>query len=73
MDFEMCHEWLIIHSLGDVTITFQTIFPNSAIAKSFSVARIKGTYFANHGMAPYFKSILMSEVKSSNIYVLPFD
>lgn len=49
------------------------MFLHRAIAKVLKVARTKSTYLANRGMTPYFTSILMSEVKSSHIYVLLFD
>ena len=36
------------------------MFPDSKIAGSFSMARTKSVHAINHGIYPYFKSLLLS-------------
>lgn len=60
-------------SFDDVTHSFQIMFCGSVIANTFKLARTEGTYLTNHGIALCFISILMSEVKSSDTFLLSFD
>ena len=52
---------------------FATMFPDSKIAKEFSCARTKSMYFVTHGLAPFFKKLLVDAVKELDHYVLLFD
>ena len=49
------------------------MFPDSQIAQNFGCAETKSRYLATFGIAPFFKSMLQSKVKSSSEYVLLFD
>ena len=49
------------------------MFPDSDIAKSFKLGPDKLRYETNFGIAPYFKSCLMSQVKDSEAFVISFD
>ena len=49
------------------------MFPGSKVARNFSMARTKGMYAINHGIAPYFKSLLLSNINTSDIHVYSFD
>ena len=49
------------------------MFPDSNIAKTFTMGRTKSQYVVNHGLAPYFKDILLTALKISGMLVLIFD
>ena len=53
--------------------TFTSMFPDSKIAKEFALGRQKAMYLSTFGIAPYFKSLLKSEVDGSPILVISFD
>ena len=57
----------------ELTETFAAIFPDSRIAKSFSLARAKSLYTVTHGLAPYLKSVLVSTLDKSDVHVYSFD
>ena len=57
----------------ELTETFAAMFPDSRIAKSFSLARTKSMYTVTHGLAPYFKSVLVSTLDKSDVHVYSFD
>ena len=59
-----------IRSNDDLSSMFMTMFPDSAIASQFQMARSKSMYELNHGLAPHFKSILVDTLKSSDIHVI---
>ena len=42
--------------------TLKAMFPDSKIAEAFSVGRTKSMYMINHGLAPFFKSLLLFEL-----------
>jgi len=46
---------------------FKEMFPDSTIAKKFQLSRTKCSYITNHGLAPYFKSLLMNNIQSLHI------
>jgi len=43
------------------------MFPDSKTAKSFSMARTKSMYAINHGLSPYFKSLLDESLATRNL------
>ena len=45
------------------------LFPDSKIALQFRMARSKAMFEINHGLAPYFKTILNDTLKLSDIDV----
>ena len=49
------------------------MFCDSEIAKSFKLSKTKCGYFINFGLAPYFKDLLVKEIKAANIFVVSFD
>ena len=49
------------------------MFPDSKIAEVFSMGRTKSMCLINHGLAPFFKSLLLSELNRSYIFVFLFD
>ena len=57
----------------ELTETFAAMFPDSWIAKSFSLARTKSMYTVTHGLAPYFKSVLVSTLDKSDVHVYSFN
>lgn len=61
------------NSCSDVSDTFKTMFPDSAIARQFSCGERKCSYLCNFGLAPYIKNVLTRNVNSEDGYVLLFD
>ena len=53
-----------IRSSDDLCETFSSMFPDSKIARNFSMARTKIMYAINHGIAPYFKSNLLTSLNA---------
>ena len=51
--------------------TLSAMFPDSKIARNFSMERVM--YAINHGIAPYFKSLLLSSINTSDIHGYSFD
>ena len=49
------------------------MFSDSEIAKSFKLMKTKYDYFINFGLAPYFKDLLVKEIKVANIFNVLFD
>ena len=49
------------------------MFHDSKIAKSFKLGADKLRYTVNHGLAPYFKNILVANVQKSDVYAISFD
>ena len=62
-----------VRSNDELNKTLPAMFPDSKIAGSFSLARTKSMYAINHGIYPYFKSLLLSSLSQSNIHVYSFD
>ena len=50
-------------SCNDVTELFKIMFPDSDIAKSFTCAKTKCRYMIVYGLAPYFQSCLLDDLK----------
>ena len=49
------------------------MFPDSKIGKSFSLARAKPMYTLTYGIAPHFKSVLVSALEHFDIHVYSFN
>ena len=47
-------------SCEQLNCTLKAMFPDSKIAEAFSMGRTKSMYMINHGLAPFFKSLLLS-------------
>ena len=52
---------------------FSTMFPDSAIAQGFQMGRTTIMYERTHGLAPYFKSVLVDSIGRSDVYTYSFD
>ena len=52
---------------------FQLMFPDSAIAKSFSCGEKKIAYIICHGLAPYFSQQLKDQVRLLDSFVILFN
>ncbi|ELU04337.1 hypothetical protein CAPTEDRAFT_214721 [Capitella teleta] len=59
-------------SQSAISTVFAAMFPDSAIAQKFSVGETKMRYLVKHGLAPYFKDLLLGYVKNVP-WVLMFD
>ena len=55
--------------VGDI---FQRMFPDSKVAKTFQCGEKKMSYLKTFGLAPHFKDLLVSHVKSQDEFVLLF-
>ena len=60
-------------SCEQLNCTLEAMFPDSKIAEAFSMGRTKSMYMINHGLAPFFKSLLLSELNKSDIFIFFFD
>ena len=49
------------------------MFPDSKIARNFSMARTKALYVINHGIVQHVKYLLLSSINTLNIHVYSFD
>ena len=49
------------------------MFPDSSIASNFAISEDKIRYMVNYGIAPYFKSLLIDEIKKSLSHSISFD
>ena len=49
------------------------MFPDSQIAKMFTLGADKTRYVINHGIASYFYKVLKAIVNSADFYVIRFD
>ena len=50
-----------------------SMFPDSEIAKSFQLSKMKCSYYVVYGLAPYYKDELLESVKSSPAHSVLFD
>ena len=60
-------------SCNDVTELFKIMFPGSDIAKSFTFAKTKCRYMIVYGLAPYFQSCLLDDLKGIAYHVISYD
>ena len=52
---------------------FRSMFPDSTIAEKICLQKYKYAYSINYGIAPHFCSILMKNVKDSELFAISFD
>ena len=52
---------------------FWKMFPDSQVAKSFQLSKTKCAYYIVFGLTPYFKELLVKDIKLSPFYLLSFD
>ena len=58
------------NSYANINDTFKRMFPDSKAAEEFSMSSSKISYIVNHGLAPYFKTILKDEITKSDCYIV---
>ena len=62
-----------LRSCNVISDCFKEIFPDSKIANKFSLATIKCSYMIAYGIAPYFASLLLKDIKHSDNFSISFD
>ena len=60
-------------SCDQLNCTLKAMFPDSKIAETFSLRRTNSMYMINHELVPFFKSLLLSELNKSDIFVFSCD
>ncbi|XP_047130548.1 uncharacterized protein LOC124810196 [Hydra vulgaris] len=60
------------NSCANLNDTFKKMFPDSKIAEDFTMNTSKVSYIVNHGLAPYFKTLLKEEITKSDCYIVFF-
>ena len=61
------------NSSSDMNATFQTMFPDSNIAKQYQMGPDKLKYVVNWGLAPYFKDLLIEDISKAKYLSVGFD
>ena len=62
-----------IRSNDDLFEMFSAMFPEFKSVKLFSMVRTKSMYVINHGIAPYFKSLVKAGIEKSDMFSFSFD
>ena len=60
-------------SNDDKSLLFQTMFPDSNIAKNFRLAKTKFSYYLNDGIGEYLRDNLTATIKTSPHYTVSYD
>ena len=69
---EMQHQ--SFNSCKDINDKFRLMFSDSDIAQTFTLGKDKAAYIVSHGLAPFFKSSLMKELKNPAVkFTVCFD
>ena len=70
MDIKISSQWLFSPKQAMMTLKQLLLpFPHSNItAKMMTLNRMKSMYAINHGLAPFFKPVLMSDLQKSGIH-----
>ena len=63
---------LSLRSCTDISSLFEVIFPDSKIAKEFTLGKDKCAYTLYYGIAPHVENILIREVQQSDVYSISF-
>ena len=62
------------NSAHDITDIFKAMFPDSSIAQHMSCDPTKLSYLISFGIAPYFRDLLLADLKqTSSCFVVSFD
>ena len=64
---------LSLNSCKQIAYLFRSMFPDSSIAKGFTLRPSKCSYVICHGIAPFFKTLLLDELKEALFYVMSYD
>ena len=62
-----------LNSAQDITEIFRAVFPDSNIAQGMSCGPTKLSYLITLGIAPYFKQLLIYDLKKAPCFVVLFD
>ena len=63
-----------LRSADHIAHTFKQMFPDSKIAAGFNLSRSSASYMIGEGLAPYFKTFIIDDVKKSNLpFTMHFD
>ena len=62
-----------LRSCEGASALFREMCPDSKIADNFSLSKTKCNYILNFGLAPFFKIILLIEIKKSSYFTTIFD
>ena len=60
-------------SARNLGIVFPVLFPDSKIAKNFSLVRTIYRYSINHGLGPYFKGLTIYDIKETDVSCVSYD
>ena len=61
------------NSARDITDIFKAMFPDSSIAQHMSCGPTKLSYLISFGIAPYFRDLLLADLKQTSCFVVSFD
>lgn len=62
-----------LRSCLEMNSLFKGMFPDSEIANKFQMSKTKMGYYITFGIAPYFKSLLLSDIQNSPFFSVMFD
>ena len=60
------------NSAHDITDVFKAMFPDSRIAQHMSCGPTKLSYLISFGIAPYFRELLLADIKKASCFVVFF-
>ena len=60
-------------SCEETSSLFTALFPDSEIARDFSLGRTKVSYNLTYGLAQYVRTLLLDDLKETKFYSLSFD
>ena len=60
-----------LRSADHIGDTFKQTFPDSKIAAGFQLSRSSASYMIGEGLAPYFKTVIIEDLKKSNLPFIP--
>ena len=61
------------HSNEDINEALAAMCPEFKATKSFQMSQSKSMYAGNHGLTPYFKSVLKTNLHKADFLVYSFD
>lgn len=61
------------NSAHDIADVFRVMFPDSTIAQHMSCGPTKLSYIISFGIAPYFRELLLTDLKQAPCFVISFD
>ena len=67
------HNRMAVNSCTDISALFRSMFPDSSIAKCFSLGKTKCSYLVNHGIAKFFNKRLIEDIHLCSDFVICFD